>query len=281
MVLQHISSGGGTIAVEVEGTGPLVICSPGMGDTRDAYAPLSAILVAQGYTVACMDNRGHGDSSLLYTGHRYGDEATADDFIAIAQELGKGKPAVLAGCSFSAGSATIAAGKRPDLIAGIILLGAFLRNPTGVKGVVAPYLMATMFAKPWGPSVWEGYAKTLWPGLGDQKAAERAAASRASLTRQWRWRAFQQTIKGLDHSVVGPWIPKVKAPVLVLMGDKDPDWTDPLEEAKWIASNFKEVDSFMVEGAGHAPMLERPDFVGEKVSRYLEKVKNNGSFGSS
>lgn len=273
MVLQNISTGGGTVAVEVEGTGPLIICSPGMGDTRDAYAPLSAHLVAQGYTVACMDNRGHGDSSLLFDGHKYGDEATADDFINIAQQLSPDKPVVLAGCSFSAGSATIAAGKRPDRVAGIILLGPFLRNPSGVKGAVAPFLMPMMFAKPWGPSAWETYAKTLWPGLGPEGAAARAKKSRQSLDQGWRWKAFQQTVKGLDHSVVGPWIPKVQAPVLVLMGDKDPDWPEPCEEAKWVASNFKDVENITVEGAGHAPMLERPEFVGGVVTKYLERIR--------
>lgn len=250
-----------------------------MGDTRDCYTPLSTHLVTLGYTVACMDNRGHGDSALLFKGHKYGDEAAADDFVELAQQLGKGKPVVLAGCSFTAASAVIAAGRRPDLVGGIILFAPFVRNPGGVKGAVAPFLLPMMFAKPWGPAAWESYAKTLWPGLGEQGAAERAASSRKALARDnWHWKAFQQTVKGLDHSLTEPWIPKVKAPVLVLMGDKDPDWPEPLEEAKWIASQFKDVESVTVEGAGHAPMLERPEFVSEVVAKYLGRIRGGGSF---
>ena len=195
MPLIYIDTDGGKLAVEVQGEGPLIVCSPGLGDTRDAYAPVAAQLVKQGYTVANMDVRGHGDSSTGFK--HYGDEATTDDFISIVTKLRRG-PAVLAGASFSAGAATIAAGKRPDLIAGIVLLGPFLRLPSGAMGTVMFHIMPMLFWRPWGPMVWQSYSKTLWPGLGD-KAAERAAASKTALTRNGRWSAFQSTVSGLDH----------------------------------------------------------------------------------
>lgn len=267
MAIHRIETEGGVLAVEVEGSGPLVVCAPGLGDTRDAYAPVAAQLRAKGYTTALMDVRGHGDSTSTFA--RFGDEATADDFILIVEKLNMG-PAVLAGDSFSAGSATIAAGKRPDLVNGIVLCGPFLRNPVG------PVLIAItkmLFWRPWGPMMWKMYSKTLWPGLGD-KVGERAAKSTASLTRPGHWAAFQATLAGCDHSVVGPWISKVSAPVLVVIGDKDPDWSDPLKEAEWVASNFKEVESVTVHGAGHAPMLENPEVVGSSMLKYLNGLKS-------
>lgn len=273
MPVENIEIAGGVLAVEVSGSGPLIICSPGMGDTRDAYAPLTSQLTASGYTVAAMDIRGHGDSSIGFD--KYGDEATSEDFLTIIQHLGKGT-AVLAGDSFAAGAATIAAGKRPDLVAGIILLGPFLRNGMG-GGAISTYVTPALFYRPYGPWVWETYAKTLWPGLGD-KVAARAAESRAHLTRPGRWAAFQNTVAGCDHRVVEPWIKKVQCPVLVVMGDKDPDWGQPLKEAEWIASNFQDVENVAVNGAGHAPMLESPDFVGKKVVAFVERVKAKGNF---
>lgn len=270
MTVHRFDTDGGELVVEVEGQGPLVVCAPGLGDTRDAFAPLANQLVAQGYTAARMDVRGHGDSSANFS--RYGDEATADDFLLVAKKLSNG-PAIFAGDSFSAGAATIAAGKEPGQVSGIILLAPFLRNPAG------PTLMAitqTLFWRPWGPMMWKMYSKTLWPGLGD-KASERAARSTELLTRPGRWAAFQATLAGADHSVVGPWISKVKAPVLVIMGDKDPDWSKPLEEAKWVESNFTDAESVIVPGAGHAPMLESPAVVGESVLKYLNRLKAQGS----
>lgn len=264
--LHYVTTDGGRLAVEITGkdTDPLVICSPGMGDTRDAYEPLAKVLVSNGYRVAAMDARAHGDSSAEFT--RYGDEATADDFLTVADELSPGSPVILAGASFSAAAATIAAAKQPERIIKIILLGPFLRNGMGVVGL---WLMPVMFAWPWGPAAWEMYAATLWPGLEGDGAKKRAATTRASLTRPGRWAGFQALISSLDHRVVAPYISSVKVPVLVVMGDKDPDWSDPKVEAEWVASNFSQVDTLMVPGAGHAPMYESPQVVAEKVLSFL------------
>lgn len=271
MPLQYFDTDGGRLAVEVEGEGPLVICSPGMGDHRDVYIPLASQLISEGYTVARMDNRGHGDSSTTFA--RFGDEATADDFLLLADKLGKGKRVVLAGDSFSGGSATIAAAKKPETLAGIILLCPFLRNPSDM----AVWFMPLLFYRPWGPWMWQTYAKTLWPGLGSEDAAKRAADSRALLTRPGYWRGFQKTVAGLDHRKVGPWIPKAgKTPALVVMGDKDPDWSKPMEEAEWVANNFENHEVLKVEGAGHAPMLESPEVVGKGVKGFLEQLKKEG-----
>jgi pimeloyl-ACP methyl ester carboxylesterase len=121
MTISFIDTDGGKLAVEVEGDGPLIICSPGIGDTRDAFAPLAVHLVACGYRVARVDLRGHGDSTARF--NRYGDEATAEDLLTVIEVLGGGS-AVLAGASMSAAAAVIAAGRRPDHVAGLILLAA-------------------------------------------------------------------------------------------------------------------------------------------------------------
>ena len=105
MVISNISVPGGTICVEVAGEGPLVVCSPAMGDSRDAFAPFACRLVEAGFRVASADLRGHGDSSTGFDS--YGDEPTAQDMLAVVDELGGG-PAILAGASMSAAAATIA-----------------------------------------------------------------------------------------------------------------------------------------------------------------------------
>lgn len=275
MVLEYFDIEHGKLAVDIEGNGPLVICAPAMGDFRSAYALLAAQLVANGFTAAVMDVRGHGDSSIDF--HKYGDEATGHDFITLIERLGKG-PAFLAGASFTSGAAAIAAGRRPDLVKGLILLSPFLRNPEGVMGMVGPILMKALIMWPWGPSVWKAYSKNLWPGLGSDGAAKRAKENMDSLTRPKRWPAFQATIKGADHSVVNPYLGKIRdIPALVVMGEKDPDWGQPLEEAKWVASNFKEAKVVGVPGCGHAPHLESSEVVGKEVLEFLRRVDGSGA----
>lgn len=269
MAITYIETDGGKLAVEVEGEGPLVICSPAMGDTRDSYGPLAAELVAAGYRVARIDLRGHGDSSAVF--NSYGDIATADDFLTVIKELGGGSPAVLAGSSLSAGAATIAAGKQPDQVAGIVLIAPFLR-PGG--GAVMMWLFKLALLWPWGPYIWRAYSNTLWPGLGE-KASERATSSVELLTRPGRWNPFRATVAGAKHEVVAPWISRVQAPALVVIGDKDPDWSDPLQEAAWVASNFEDTETIIVPGTGHAPMFEKPDLVFPGFVQFLKKIKFN------
>lgn len=271
MTMSLVDTEGGKLAVEVEGDGPLVICSPGLGDTRDAFAPFATHLVACGYRVARVDLRGHGDSTAKF--NRYGDEAAAEDFLTLIDVLGAA-PVVLAGASLSAAAAVIAAGRRPDRVAGLILLGPFLRNS---GGEVMRSIQQALFARPWGPYLWRIYATKLWPGLGD-KARDRAASSTATMTRRGRWAAFRATLAGADHRAAKPWIGRVQAPVLIVMGDADPDWKDPLAEAEWVASNFKDVETITVHGAGHAPMLERSQIVNSAVSKFLERIRLGADF---
>lgn len=84
------------VAYEAMGEGPLVVCSPGMGDRRDAFRPLAELLVEAGFRVALVDLRGHGDSRGTWD--VFGDEATASDLIGVIERLGGG-PAVIAGAS--------------------------------------------------------------------------------------------------------------------------------------------------------------------------------------
>lgn len=261
MPVTLVPSAGGQLAVEVRGEGPLVVCSPGMGDFRDAFGPLAGHLSANGFRVASVDLRGHGDSTAEFAS--YGDEATADDLLAVVDAFGGG-PAVLTGASMSAAAAVIAAGRQPGKVNGLVLLGPYLRNG---GGKTMRRLLHVALAKPWGPTVWRLYAAKLWPGLGDG-AAKRAARSKALLTRPGRWAPFHAT-SDVDHDVVAPWIGQVEAPVLVVMGDADPDWKDPLAEAAWVASNFARSETVVVHGAGHAPMLERPGIVNPAVAGFL------------
>ena len=251
--------------MDVDGDGPLVICSPGMGDFRDAFAPLAAHLRLSGFRVACLDLRGHGDSTADFDS--YGDEQIATDMLNVIDAL-DGGPAILMGASISAGATVIAAGRRPDLVVGLVLLGPYLRNGAGK---FMRWLLHVALSQPWGPSVWGMYAAKLWPGLGEQ-AGKRAARSKASLTRPGRWAAFHAT-SAVNHDVVTPWLGRVQVPVLVVMGDADPDWSDPAIEAAWVASNFRGAQTVMVHGAGHAPMLERPADVNPAVSAFLKRFR--------
>ena len=268
MTISYLDINGRRIAAEVRGTGPLVICSPGMGDSRDAYSLLADGLVEHGFQVALLDLRGHGDSDTGFPA--YGDEATAEDLLAAIDAFGTG-PVYLAGASMSAAAAVIAAGRRPDAVRGLLLFGPFVRNGSG--GRAAALALRLMLLRPWGPLVWRFYATSLWKGLGPEAARARAKESVRLLTRKGRWAAFAATAAGADHAVVAPWLPRVTAPSLVVMGEADPDWKDPHAEAEWIAGQLGS-EVLMVPAAGHAPMLEAPGVVTPRVLAFLQEVSD-------
>lgn len=248
---------------------PLVVCSPAMGDVRDVYAPLVRSLVEAGFRVVVADLRGHGDSSATFSD--YGDEATASDLIAIVEALDVDS-AVLVGASMSGAAAVIAAGRRPDLVCGLVLICPFLRGSASrAKTLMQRTMLGLALLRPWGPAVWRSYSARLWPGLPD--ARQRAAHLAGLLRRSGRWRAFWATTR-TDHRVVAPWLEKVGCPSLVVMGQVDPDWRDPVAEAAWAARAVGEGSGevMMVPGAGHAPMLERPDVVGPRVVDFIRRV---------
>ena len=55
---EYVDVKGGRIAYEVIGQGPLVVLSPGLGDTRRTYRFLAPLLAKAGYRVASVDLRG-------------------------------------------------------------------------------------------------------------------------------------------------------------------------------------------------------------------------------
>jgi pimeloyl-ACP methyl ester carboxylesterase len=246
------------------GSGPLVICAPGMGDLRSVYRFLAPALRVAGFRVAAMDLRGHGDSDASF--HDYDDVATGTDLIALAEHLGG--PAVLVGNSMAAGAAAWAAAEAPALVAGLVLIGPFVRNvPVGFMTMLA-FRLALL--RPWGPAAWKAYYATLYPGQRPADLAEHQARIRESMHRLGHWRAFVATTHA-SHQPVEERLGEIHAPTLVVMGERDPDFRDPAVEAQFIASRLA-AEVTIVPRAGHYPQAEYPEFVAPVVIRFVRQT---------
>lgn len=92
---QYLDRGEGRIAYDIAGSGPLVLCVPGMADLRSTWRQLIPALVEAGFRVASMDLRGHGDSDTTFSS--YDDVAAATDIAALVEHLGG--PAIMVGNS--------------------------------------------------------------------------------------------------------------------------------------------------------------------------------------
>lgn len=254
----------GAIAVEVQGTGPLVLCLPGMGESRASFRHLTPGLLAAGHRVAAMDLRGHGDSSTGFRAHD--DAAAAGDALAVLETIGGG-PAVLIGSSMGAAAAVLAAVERPEAVDSLVLLGPFLRD----HGSTAKRMLLRLaLLRPWGPAAWDAFYRSLFGRTRPADHEEHTARALALLRRPGRWRAFQATAR-TSHALAEAALPRVAAETLVIMGERDPDFPEPEAEAAWAARALRG-GYRMVPGAGHYPMAERP----QEVLAAMEPLLNRG-----
>jgi pimeloyl-ACP methyl ester carboxylesterase len=254
----------GDVAYEVTGSGPLIVCTPGMGDLRTSYRFLAPELVAAGFRVAVMDLRGHGDSAVTFS--EYGDRPTAGDIEAVVRELGG--PAILVGNSMGAGSAVIVAGERPDLVRGLVLVGPFVRDPSTSKPVRLVTRM--LMARPWVAWSWSSYLPKLYAGRRPDDFVEYRRSVVANLKRPGYKKAFSLTTR-TRHDVAERALAAITAPSLIVMGQQDPDFSDPALEASWIGQKL-DAEVVMVPEAGHYPQSQRPDVVGPAVIQFAHQV---------
>lgn len=241
----------GQIAYETHGAGLLVVLAPSLGDVRAEYRFLVPTLVEAGYQVVNMDLRGHGESSADWPDYRV--ESVGDDLLALIRHLDRG-PALVIGTSFSAGAAVWAAVEAPELVQGLVLVGAFVRN---TMPMWQTRLMFTpLFVKPWGPAVWARYFRSLYPT--NQPADFELYVNRLqSMMREPGRMAAARGMMTASKAAAAARLQDVRQPVLVVMGTKDPDFPDPAAEAEWIAGQTGG-EVRLIDGAGHYPQAEMP-----------------------
>ena len=265
---QFLSRPDGRIAYDVTGAGPLVVLVPGMGDLRATYRFLAPALVSAGYRVVTTDLRGHGDSDPTFAS--YGDVETAGDVIALLEALGG--PAVVVGNSMGAGAAAYAAAERPDLVSGLVLVGPFVRN--GSISAATRLMMRVALATPWAATTWKSYAPKLYAGTRPADFDTYLPEVVASIKRPGYARSFSLTTR-VDHSPAEARLGEVSAPVLVVMGEQDPDFPDPRAEADWIGAALHG-RVVMVPDAGHYPQSQQPDAVSSAVIAFLGEAGHRG-----
>jgi pimeloyl-ACP methyl ester carboxylesterase len=257
----------GRVAYDIDGTGPLVVVVPGMGDLRTTYRFTVPALRAAGYRVAATDLRGHGDSDTTFA--TYGDVETSADVVALIEDLGG--PAVIVGNSMGAGAAVIAAAERPDLVSGLVLVGPFVRN--GKTNAMKRLVMRLAMAPLWAPIVWKSYLPKLYAGRRPDDFNAYRDLVVANLRRPGHARAFSRTTH-TSHDPAEARLKDVTQPTVVLMGDKDPDFPDQKAEAAWIAKALHG-EAVLVPEAGHYPQSQRPDITNDAVLGFLTTVHDH------
>jgi pimeloyl-ACP methyl ester carboxylesterase len=257
---------GGRIAYDdTGGNGPLILAIPGMGDLRSEYRLLRPALQHAGYRVITMDVRGFGETSARW--NDYSAHAVGRDALALLHHLNAG-PAIILGNSFAAGSALWAAHDAPARVSGVVLLGPIVRD-----------LKVSWFAKlalnigvagPWRVWFWTTYWDSLFPTRKPADQTQVKAALSRNLREPGRMAALRAMI-WLSKADTAAIVPQSRVPALVVMGTRDPDFTDAAAEARWLAGQLG-AESLIVEGAGHYPHTEMADRVAPELLVFIAKT---------
>lgn len=263
---RFLAVGEGHVAYDdTGGRGPLVLAIPGMGDLRSEYRALRPQLQQAGYRVVTMDVRGHGETTARWDD--YSAHAIGRDALALIEHLNAG-PAVILGNSFAAGSALWAAHDAPARVRAVVLLGPVVRD--GTPSWFARTAVAVGFGGPWRVAFWLAFWNSLFPSYKPADHAEAKAALAANLKEPGRMEALR-TMIGLSKADTAAIVAHSRVPALVVMGTQDPDFPNPVAEARWLAGALG-TEPLIVEGAGHYPHLEMPQRVAPALLDFLARL---------
>ncbi len=255
----------GTIAFDDQGQGPLILCMPAGGDLRSEYRFLTPQLVAAGYRVVTMDMRGQGESSADWP--KYTDAALGSDMLALIKHLGA-ESAFIIGASKATGGALQAALQEPSLVRGLVLLGPFVAAPR--SALLTNLMTGLIFFPLWGVALYSSYFPKMYPKARPADFEEHLDRVRAMLKEPGRLRALRLLFSESSGATYARHS-QVQAPVLILMGSRDPDFKHPEQEARTLSGRLPHATAQIIEGAGHHLQVEEPEVVGQSILAFLAR----------
>lgn len=274
METRYLALPTGRIAYDDQGSGPVVICMPGIGVMRTEYRLLAPQLVAAGFRVVTMDPRGQGETDARWAD--YSVPAIAGDVLALARELRAG-PVYLVGNSRAGGVAVWADAEAPELVAGMVLISPFARDNTMPRWRQRLFylgLFAPLFSGPWGPAMWRRYLTTLYPTGQPDDLTPYLARVEARMREPGRMRALRATLAPATTSY-NQRLGRVRAPSLIVFGTKDRDFASPETEARTLAGMLGGSSRVeLIAGAGHYPHAEMAERTGALITAFLTELRD-------
>lgn len=155
----------------------------------------------------------------------------------------------------------------------LVLIGPFVRDvpaSSWLKGMMQKLLLRILFAGPWAPAAWSAYYKSLYPSRPPADLADYRRVLLANLRQPGRMAAVK-AMAWASKAEIEAVHAKVAAPTLVVMGTRDPDFSDPAGEAAFIVSRLGGTVA-MIDGAGHYPHVEMPEDTTPRILSFLREV---------
>jgi pimeloyl-ACP methyl ester carboxylesterase len=249
---------------EYAASGMPILLAPGIGDLREEYRLLAPILAEAGYRPVAMDLRGHGGSTTAWG--EYTPEAVGRDLLALARHLNAG-PVWIVGCSMAAASAVWAAVDSPELVRGIVGVGPSLDNAK--LTFIQSAALAIGFRGPWKVQFWLAFYRSLYPGAKPADLDAYVQTLRANLAEPGRFDALRAFMNAPKDAALAR-MPQLQRPALIVMGGRDPDFTDPAAKAREYAASLRG-ESLLLPESGHYPHVDAPHATASAILDWIAR----------
>jgi pimeloyl-ACP methyl ester carboxylesterase len=274
------------------GDGPVMLLVHGLGGAHLNWMAVAPQLAAH-HRVYALDLPGFGRSPLA--GRRSTIAANVDRVSRAITRLSRG-PVVLMGNSMGGLLAIGAAALHPSLVDLLVLVDPAVPPPRGAfpprLDTVSRTFLATAFMPRWGAKRLSRAVAALGPESlvretmrlvsSDPSRVEQAVidahiALEAERLAESSWHeSFYAATRSLVAALVQKrkvfrWVQEVRAPTLLLHGDRDR--LVPVASARNIASMRPDWEYHEFAGAGHVPMLEVPGEFVEVVTDWLTRQR--------
>lgn len=274
--MTRVDAGGVWLNLEVSGSGPPVVLLHGFTGSAAGWRPTAEALAPE-FTAVAIDIIGHGKSDAPSALDHYRMEQCVDDLVRAVRVAGYER-ATWFGYSMGARTALQVAARRPEAVSALILesgspgLASAEEREARVRSDEA---LAERIERE-GVEAFVRYWEAI-PLFATQSAELRDALRPGRLASSGT--GLANSLRGMGTGAQRALHERLSAlamPALVLAGELD---TKFVEIGQEMARALPDAAMQVIEGAGHAAHLERPEAVHEAVLAFLRRVHTTAPAG--
>jgi pimeloyl-ACP methyl ester carboxylesterase len=251
--MANLERDGVRIHYEDHGAGAAVLLTHGYGASARMWEPQIAAL-AGSYRLVTWDMRGHDRTDSPDDPSLYSREATVADMAAVLDACGI-DDAVIGGLS----------------LGGYMSLAFYVEHHERVRALM-------LFDC--GPGYKNESARATWNEWAERRARQYEVEGLAAGSESPEVLAAKHAgAAGLAHAARGMLtqedaraieaLPRIDVPTLIVVGSKDEDFIKPSE---YMAARIPNATKVVIDGAGHAPNIEKPAVFNATVAAFLASL---------
>jgi 2-succinyl-6-hydroxy-2,4-cyclohexadiene-1-carboxylate synthase len=269
----RVDLGGFALNVEVAGQGPPVVLLHGFTGSAAGWAATVEALSPE-FTTVAVDIVGHGKSDAPAALDHYRMDRCVDDLVSVVRKAGYARACWL-GYSMGARTALQVAARRPQAVAALVLEGGTAGLATEEERadrVRSDEALAQRIERE-GVEAFVAYWESI-PLFSTQPDTLRAALRPGRLA--CGATGIANSLRGMGTGAQMPLhgrLAQIGVPALLVTGALDAKFTGIAAE---IARVLPDATIEVIEGAGHAAHLERPDAFHRAVLEFLRRVHAAG-----